>query len=364
MAVKVLLDSQIFDMQKFGGISRYFQEISKGNDTILRMESYGAPVQPSMKLNRRIQRKIKKIIFGTPPKPLVLRNQFYINKIKHSEFDIFHPTYYDNYFLEELNKPYVLTVYDMIHEKYAEYFGDSRDSINKFNLCQKAEKIIAISNSTKSDLIEIFNIPEDKIVVTYLGTDYMNIVGSMPEIDIKDKKYILFTGNRSIYKNFFTFLIAVSEILQNNSELFLICTGPEFNDIELRWLRDLNVENKVLSYFCKYDSELVYLYKNAECFVFPSLYEGFGIPLLEAFACNCPVVSSPGGSLKEIAGDAAVYFDPKNIKEMRNSINSVLTDTKLRNDLISAGTKRLEYFSWNKCRKETNLVYDNVVKNI
>jgi glycosyltransferase involved in cell wall biosynthesis len=248
----------------------------------------------------------------------------------------------------------------MIHEKYAEYFGNSPDSFNKRKLCNSASKIIAISHSTKKDLIDIFNIPKEKIEVIYLATDYASIISTKPKFDI-DRSYILFTGNRSIYKNFFTFLIAVSPILKNDKDLHLICTGPDFTTIENRWLEEMEIIGKVISYFCKSDGELVHLYKNAECFVFPSLYEGFGFPVLEAFACDCPLVSSPGGSLKEIAGNAAVYFNPKDIREMRKSINNVLSDDVLKKDLVVAGKLRLKDFSWDKCRKETNLLYSKLV---
>jgi len=180
-------------------------------------------------------------------------------------------------------------------------------------------------------------------------------------LNFKGRPYLLFTGNRSIYKNFLTFLIAVSPILKNNKDLHLVCTGPDFTAIENKWLEEMEIKSKVISYFCQSDGELVHLYKNAACFVFPSLYEGFGFPLLEAFACDCPVVSSPGGSLKEIAGNAAVYFNPKDIQEMRQSINNVLTDEVLRKNLVEAGKQRLKDFSWDKCRKETNLLYSKLV---
>ena len=117
-----------------------------------------------------------------------------------------------------------------------------------------------------------------------------------------------------------------------------------------------------MHHFCRNDNELVYLYQNAECFIFPSLYEGFGLPLLEAFASKCPVVSSPGGSLKEIAKDAVVYIDPKDVKSIRNSVENVITDQRLKKDLIEAGISRLKDFSWAKCRRETMDLYLSVVQ--
>lgn len=361
--MKILLDNQVFENQNFGGISRYFNELQIDNDSIKKMELFLQEIPKKNKgFYQKVQSKLSRTLFNEKQQ---VRNKydFYNSQIRDLQFDIFHPTYYDNYFLKQLTKPFVLTVHDMIHEKYAEYFGNSQDSFNKRKLCNAATKIIAISNSTKKDLIDIFGIPEQKIEVIYHATNFDSVSDVIPDLNFKGNRYLLYTGNRSIYKNFFTFLIAVSPILKNNKDLHLICTGPAFTAIENRWIDELTLNNKVISYFCQSDGELVYLYKNANCFVFPSLYEGFGFPLLEAFACECPVISSPGGSLKEIAGNAAIFFDPKNISEMRQAITNVLSDEVLRKELVVAGKKRLNNFSWEKCREQTMEVYSQVLNN-
>ena len=105
------------------------------------------------------------------------------------------------------------------------------------------------------------------------------------------------------------------------------------------------------------DKELVALYKSAECFVMPSFEEGFGIPLLEAMACSCPIISSNAGSLPEVGGNAAIYFDPKNIDDVVDKISKVLNDQKLRKTLIEKGQKRYKLFSWQKLTKQTLEVY-------
>jgi glycosyltransferase involved in cell wall biosynthesis len=360
--MKVLIDNQIYEQQKFGGISRYFNKLADGNDLIQRMELFNKN-DSNNQIQKRIQRKLGQVILNRPNTidGNTQRENFYISQLENFEYDVFHPTYFDNYFLGHIKKPFVLTVHDMIHEKYAEYFENSIDSTNKRRLCEKADKIIAISNSTKKDLVDIFDVPEEKIEVIYHATDYASIEASKPTVDLKEMRYLLFTGNRYIYKNFFTFLIAVSPILKKYNDLQLICTGPSFNNLERRWIKDLDINDKVTSHFCENDNELVYLYQHAECFIFPSLYEGFGFPLLEAFACNCPVVSSNGGSLPEIAENAAVYFEPKDIGEMRKSILNVLSDSTLKRELVEAGKLRLKDFSWNKCQTETNLLYSKVV---
>jgi glycosyltransferase involved in cell wall biosynthesis len=357
--MKVLIDNQVYENQSFGGISRYFNELQYKNEFIEKMPPFIQNNGNKHLFYKRIQRKINSTFFKHKGAQN-LKNDFYNLQLQQLEFDVFHPTYYDNYFLKQLKKPFVLTVHDMIHEKYPEYFGNSLDSFNKRRLCERADKIIAISNTTKNDLIDIFNVAEEKIEVIYHGTNFESIPALKPTIDFKEEDYILYTGSRAIYKNFLTFLIAVAPILKQNKNLQLICTGTNFNKIEKRWIEELALTNKVKCFFCKNDSELVYLYQNAECFVFPSLYEGFGFPLLEAFACNCPIVSSNGGSLKEIAGDAAIYFNPKDIITIRTSIQNVISDDTLKKELVNHGRIRIKDFSWEKCRLETNLVYSKV----
>jgi glycosyltransferase involved in cell wall biosynthesis len=357
--VKVLIDNQVYESQKFGGISRYFNMLELDNEIVQRMESFTGHVPKKKEFFRRFQSKLINQLLKEK-QPISTKYEFYNSQIKDLKFDVFHPTYYDNYFLPYLNKPFVLTVHDMIHEKYAEYFSNSFDSINKRRLCEKADKIIAISNTTKKDIIDIFQVPEEKIEVIYHGSNFETTLAIKPKLEI-DYSYILFTGNRSIYKNFLTFLIAVSPILKYNRNLHLVCTGLKFTAIENRWIEDLGIKTRVNSYFCQNDGELVHLYTNAECFVFPSLYEGFGFPILEAFACNCPVISSSGGSLREIAGNGAIYFDPKDIISIRNSIQSVISDSTLKLNLIEAGRVRLKDFSWKKCRKETMDLYSKVI---
>lgn len=357
--MKVLLDNQVYENQNFGGIGRYFNELQRGNDTIEKMEPFlpAAPVKKSF--FRKLEHRIRPQLTGNKQKGPDKYN-FYKEQLRNRSFDIFHPTYYDNYFLEDLKQPFVLTVHDMIHEIYPELYGYNNDSLKKRILCEKASKIIAISNNTKRDLVEIFKIPETKIKVIYHSTSLDQVPAIEPDCSLGSEGYLLFTGNRTYYKNFLTFLIAVEPILKERN-LKLICTGSAFSNVEKKWLEDLRLSKFVENYYCKVDGELVFLYQNAVCFIFPSLYEGFGFPLLEAFASNCPVVSSDKGSLKEIADKAAVYFDPKNIYEMRNAIIRVISDEFLQTELIKAGKDRLKDFSWKKCQIETNALYSEII---
>lgn len=366
--MKILFDHQIYVAQKFGGISRYFNELAKIQILDINVEQIDSalfeipvPVVKTDIISRSIRFAKRKARFKTQVKEIIFPSQPEA-VLRSGEFDIFHPTYYDKYFLDYTNKPFVLTVYDMIHEIYKEYFNISDvTSYNKAILCEKASHIIAISERTKQDLIDIFNIPEEKISVVLLASDFEN-VNPVPPVRVQElKKYILFVGNRGTYKNFYYSVMAMVSILKNDSEIQLVCTGPAFSTDEIIFFTNLGIESKVIHIYMNNDNELAWAYRNAHLFIFPSLYEGFGFPLLEAFASGCPVISSNGGSLPEIGGEAALYFNPKNISEIKKCIHQGVYNEKLRVKLIENGRKRLSNFNWEKCRKETINVYNKVL---
>jgi glycosyltransferase involved in cell wall biosynthesis len=245
----------------------------------------------------------------------------------------------------------VLTVHDMIHELYKEYFvGDKETIIYKKRLILASNHIIAVSENTKNDLIKIFPEVRNKISVIYHGSSFQQL-----EDNISKENYILFTGARWGYKNYFIFIRAVAPLLKKY-DLKLICTGQPFNDEEKDLLNNLQITNRTTCIFSS-ENQLSELYSKAKAFVFPSLYEGFGIPILEAFASNCPAILSNTSSMPEIGADAAVYFDPNSIEDMRKQIERVITSASLQNELIKKGQEQVKKFSWEKCAKETMEVY-------
>lgn len=365
--MKILLDHQIFVAQKFGGISRYFNELMITNEERINFDRidpdlFTYNIEKKTYNNDLASRGIRYI----KKKAGISRKEEYqskfpleaLDKFSANNFDLFHPTYYDPYFLELSNKPFVLTVYDMIHEIYKEYFpSHDRTSHNKKLLCEKANHVIAISEKTKEDLISIFQIPAEKITTIHLASNFANVLPKKPtNIDGVDN-YILFIGNRGLYKNFYLPIIALSEILRSDTTLSILCSGNPFSFDELQFFKDYHIEKQIHHVYLSGDNELAWAYSNALFFIFPSLYEGFGFPILEAFACNCPVISSTGGSLPEVAGDAALYFDPKNYLQIQQAAYNILNDTKLKLSLISNGQKQLKKFSWGECRGKTFEVY-------
>ena len=286
-----------------------------------------------------------------------------VHILKKQNFEIFHPTYYETYFLKYIGtKPFVLTVYDMIHEKFPDMLGaNDQTSKNKKLLTERAAKVIAISESTKKDLVEIFGTDESKIEVVYLGNSMFPELKTGDKLKIPDK-YVLFVGSRCGYKNFEKFIRSISPILNKDKDLCVICAGGgKFNFKEMEIFSSLNISSQITQYYFN-DTTLAKFYQNAQLFVFPSLYEGFGIPILESFACQCPLLCSNTSSFPEVAGNGAYYFDPYSEESMRNTIIKVLEDQHLKDDLRQKGTERLERFSWKKTAIETKRVYESVIK--
>jgi glycosyltransferase involved in cell wall biosynthesis len=365
--MKILYDHQTFTWQEFGGISRYYTELIKN---IPKFDTF-EPILPNIFSNNsnldafQIKHRhfFKNIQFKGKVPIMDKFNKMKIRAfLKSGKFDVFHPTYYDPYFLNYLDKrPFVITVYDMIHEIYPQHFTNSEVLIkNKRELIEKSQKIIAISENTKKDLIKFCQIEKEKIEVIYLANPLKP--NANKNINLKlPAEYLLFVGNRDFYKNFNFFIEGVSELILNNQNLFVICAGGGiFSEVEIKKFKILNIEDKV-QYFPITDENLFNLYKNAKLFVFPSLYEGFGLPILEAFYSGCPVILSNRSSLPEIARDAAIYFDPEKVASMIDKIEETLNNEELRQNLQEKGYEILKNYSWEKTVKSTLNLYGEIL---
>jgi glycosyltransferase involved in cell wall biosynthesis len=366
--MKILYDHQIFALQKYGGVSRYFYELIKELNKLQEVDTSTSLIFSD---NHYVSSTdiIKHTSFfsnsefkGKERFMNLFNKTNSIIQINKQSFDLFHPTYYDPYFLSYIGKkPFVLTVYDMIHERFNDaLLSKDKSSEQKRVLVKKASKIIAISESTKNDLIELFGIEASKIEVVYLGNSMILDSDKKSDTNIP-KKYILFVGSRDGYKNFDKFVKSISEFLNKDRELSIVCAGGgKFKASENEMFTTFNI-NHQLYQFDLDDSKLQLLYNNALMFVFPSLYEGFGIPILESFACECPLVCSNTSSLPEVAGDGAKYFDPNDEKSISSAICEVLYNKSLRDVLVERGKERLKHFSWKKTALETKKIYESIL---
>ena len=261
--------------------------------------------------------------------------------------------------------PIVVTIHDLSYFIYPDEFL-KKDLYQLKNWTKysvdKASKIIAVSKTTKKDLMKFYNLPEGKIEVVYNGFE-KNIGDRTCDrtSEVKKDKYLLFVGTIQPRKNLSVLIRAFNKFIQTNQGFKLVIAGKKgwlFEEI-FEEVEKLNLKNKIIFTDHVSDKKLVSLYKNAFCFIMPSLYEGFGIPILEAMAYGCPVISSFTSSLPEIGGEACLYFDPNNLNDLTDKISQLINDIELRNSLIEKGKERIKLFSWKKCATETL----NIIKN-
>lgn len=262
---------------------------------------------------------------------------------------------------------FVVTIHDLIHQHFAMKRATTLDPLTYKiksigykkvfrNAIKNSVKILVPSNFVKNQLMEEWNMDGEKIIVTPEAVDEKILKISSQKLSTN---YIFYVGNAHPHKNVEGLIKAFLKLKENYPDLKLILAGHDhyfWQRIKKEFRDDGIIYKGYVS-----DGELVALYKNALCFVMPSFEEGFGIPLLEAMACGCPVVSSNAGSLPEVGGDAAIYFNPHDIDDMVEKISKVLNDENLRKDLIIKGEKRFKKFSWERLAKQTLEVYSKCV---
>ena len=277
------------------------------------------------------------------------------------------------------SRPYIITVHDLI--RLLELNGHSnfihqpniRDKVClalDYKGIKRATHIIAVSHTTKRDLVQYLGIPEERISVVYEGIDHR--VFSPLERRLVDYHYLLYVGTEQPRKNLVGLLKAFSRLKSQRDfkDLKLVKVGraggpeAEFRKETLRAVRELELSDDVV--FTEYvaEKDLPAYYSGAECFILPSFYEGFGFPPLEAMACGCPVIVSNLASLPEIVGDAALSVDPKDISSLVGALHAVLTDERLKRELVSKGLERASQFSWEKAARETLKVYEAVLRSL
>jgi len=370
--MRVVFDYQIFSSQVYGGISRYFLELARN---LTAQEEIEIEILAPFYVNRYIRTLngnfsiVRGLNVPYIPKTDILKNilnlvvsGYLLNK---QPPDIIHETFYRmSPLLEDKHTKVVVTVHDMIHERFPQYFS-SRDktALAKRSMVQRADHIICVSETTRQDLLEIMNINPIKVSVVHLGLYTKPIIMKYKNPLIAEP-YILYVGWRNEYKNF----IQLLKVYANNPTLHkyykLVCFGgQQFTRYELKLMRQLGLTENRLKWLIGDDYLLMQLYHHASLFIYPSLYEGFGIPPLEAMAQGCPVVCSNRGAIPEVVGDAGDFFDPGEEGSMIEAIQRVLFDQTHAQKLRALGKKRVLAFSWSKCVKKTLNLYKIVNKN-
>lgn len=344
------------------GLGRYAQEIV---DNIIRLDRENQYVIFLRRENfsgfdcdgRRVKKVLADIKWYGPAEQLIF--PFYIWR---ERLDLMHFPHFNVPLFCPVK--FVLTIHDLILIRYPTIRATTLNPLyyKLKNLAYKivialavrrAKKILAVSEFTKNDIIKRFKIAPEKIAVTYEGVAAFNKEGGG---DFMRKPYLLYVGNAYPHKNLEGLIKIFARIKKDRPDLSLVLVGKD--DYFYSRLKKIAADFPDVI-FPGYvpDSELAGMYANALAYVFPSYYEGFGLPPLEAMARGLPVASSNESCLPEILGDAALYFNPDDETDMKNKIERIIIDEKLREDLRSRGYEQVKKYSWRDCAEKTLEIY-------
>jgi len=361
--MRIAYDHYIFTSQRFGGISRYFVELASRlaarddcDVTVLAMLHFNAYVRalpqslaPGIHIpHLRYTGRVRQVASG-------LAAALWMRALGP---DVVHETYFLRVRLAPRRSRVALTVQDMTHERFPQLFSPfDRTTWAKAAAVRRADRVIVPSLSTRRDLVEILGTPEEKIEVINLAGSLDRVVGTTLPAQVRPP-YVLYVGQRDEYKNFGTLIRAfgASTALRRGVQLVCVGGGP-FSATELASLRAAGVPEGAAVQLIADDATLAELYARAAAFVYPSLYEGFGIPLVEAMRLGCPIVCSDTSSMPEVAGDAAELVPPTSAEALTDALERVVGGNGYAEAMRARGRARARCFSWDRCAAETYEAY-------
>lgn len=361
--LNVIIDARMVD-ENLHGIARYTYELIKNNNGNVK---YYLLVN-NIELSKRIFENIENINFiKMKSKFLSLREQFELPKIINN-FDgnvIFHsPSFVGSPFIK---KKMIMTIHDLNHIRFPQFYTPFHKYYYKFivkNSAKKSKKILTVSKFAKNELLEWLECSDEKITVTYNGIDKSfrkefnnKKLHKVSEKYKLPKEFLLYIGNQKPHKNVITLIKALSLI--EDKEMPLVING-KLSDECLKQAQELGIEKRIKSIGFVDDKDLACIYSLAKIFVFPSLYEGFGLPPLEAIACECPVIVSNAASLPEVVEDGAIIFDTLNEKELSGKIDSIINKSIDLDILIEKGLEVTRKYKWKECSDKTLEVYRSI----
>ena len=352
-------DEQIFAIQRYGGISRMFAQLAR--QFVLepiedvQLLPFNAPV-----VNRYL---LDHPELSGPLGAREARNEWtalahYLTRPQtHPRCEIVHNSFYLPHGLAPVKgAKRIVTIHDMIPERLPQ----TRRRLDRLTLkrryVRKADHIICVSEATRQDLEDIYGPLDVPVSVVHHGVDE-RFRPYVPRLDVLPERYVLFVGNRGQYKDARVLFEAFAAIAQDFPNLHLLCVGGAgLSPQEVQWLTDRGIRNRVSQRYLP-DDGIAAAYAHAEVFVFPSRFEGFGLPALEAMASGTPVILANATSLPEVGADAAIYFTPGNALELAEALATVLTDESVQQQLITRGRERAATFTWHAAADKTAAVY-------
>jgi len=356
------------------GIGRYTENLVKNLLLIDKKNKYYLIHSNKKKYNfKGNYQEIRLPFFDSIPKKLITGTFLFEKICRDYKLDILHELGQISPFFFKSKTKKMLTIFDLSPIVYPQFFTTLTSIYSKLfsTILKNTDRIITISENSKKDIIKILKVPEEKIIVTYLGIE--NKFKQVKDKQLLErirkkyklpKRFILFVGTIEPRKNLTSLLSALSDIRKSGLEIQLVIVGRmgwmQNNILEI--IEKLNIKRDVVFTGFIKDKDLPCLYNLAEVFVYPSLYEGFGLPVLEAIACGCPVITINTSSLPEVIGEAGILINPNNLNELINSIKKVLTDEKIKNKMINEGFFQAKKFSCQNCAKETLKVYEKLIR--
>jgi glycosyltransferase involved in cell wall biosynthesis len=366
--MKVLLDPQSLFIG-MSGMMRYYQAvyevlIEQGIDVICPIAFNKIEKQPEDKRDSRPLYGTFVRLYNRLQKKRII-NKYY-KAVLEGDYDVIFVTAFnfETGFLKYRTKqqPFVMTVHDTMRGFSANnvFFDFNQDDCERLGyLANQAKKVITVSDYTKSDLCSRYMVDPQKAETVYLANFLPAETAPIPDLP---GQYILHAGSRYGRKNFFKWMKSVASYLHKNPQLKVVLTSP-LSEPEVYFYKKLHCFENIFTLEHTSDAQLNTLYQNALCLSYPSLYEGFGLPVLEAMSHGCPVITSNCTSLPEVAGNAALLIDPTDKNEMIQSLQAIHTNAELRKELKEKGLEQSKKFSREKFAKETIRVLESALKS-
>ncbi|SKA76598.1 Glycosyltransferase involved in cell wall bisynthesis [Caloramator quimbayensis] len=292
--------------------------------------------------------------------------------LKYRKYDLVHFIDYSSPIIN-IGIPFIVTIHDLSFYKYPEMFSQMSRTLKQRLTplsIKRASLIIADSNSTRNDIIEYFQTAAEKIRVIYPGKPNFRKINDITIVEnIKNKygikgRYILGVCTLEPRKNLKRLVQAFEIIYKYYNDIYLVLVGQKgwlYDDLMLK-IENSFIKDRIITTGYISKKELECIYSGAEVFVYPSLYEGFGLPPLEAMCCGVPVVVSNSSSLPEVVGDAGIYCDPYSIESIAESVLSILKNQEIKKHLSIEGIKRSEKFSWQKAAQKVMEAYREILE--
>jgi glycosyltransferase involved in cell wall biosynthesis len=364
--MKVTFDHQAFSISHSGGVARYFVELGVA---LNQLEGIDASILCPINQSRFVRAsKARLPLIGLDVSRIAATPDRVAKSLNHRLFrsmaavvkpDIVHETYYSMERTAPVSARVVTTIHDTIPELLPELFLQAEEHKKVIRtVLKRADWVMCVSETTRRDLLKIYEFDPDRVSVAPLGVSLQPSKRGPVRLD---RPYFLHVGARYPYKNFLRLIEAFGKAGMYRTHLLVSYSEHPFGRQEVEAMKQYGVQMGSVIHAGGDDDKMARYYAGAEALVVPSLYEGFGLPLVEAMACGCPVLSSQAGSLPEVAGDAAIYFEPYDVDAIAGAMLKIASSAQDRARLIELGQERAALFTWKRCAEATAHAYRQVI---